>query len=315
MSGALPCIFGLESTALSAQEEALFRTHLPLGYILFTRNCDTPAQLSALCASLHVLHEGTGAPPLILIDQEGGRVARLREPYWETPPAPGTFATMAGDQGLDVAIDAASRQAEATARTLRRHGINVNCVPMCDIRYPHSHAIIGDRAYGEEPAQIIALARAVAQAHQRAGVLPVLKHLPGHGRATVDSHESLPVVDCTMTELAIDIEPFQALSDLPLGMTAHIVYTALDAERPATLSPTVIRFIREQIGFNGLLMSDDLCMKALSGDVAELTQQTLDAGCDIVLHCNGELPAMERIARAATRYPTIPAARIAALFS
>ncbi len=294
MTSLAPVIFGLEGVTLTERETALFTQVRPVGYILFTRNCDTPAQLSELTASLKALH--TDYQPLILIDQEGGRVARLRAPYWEAPPPPGDFADMVGTQGLDAACNATCNNSIQIAQALSRHGINVNCMPMADIRFAHSHDIIGDRAYGTTPDQVIALARAAADGLLRHSVLPVLKHLPGHGRATADSHETLPVVDASRTELETDFAPFRALADLPLGMTAHIRYTALDAELPATLSPTMIRLIREDIGFTNPLMTDDLCMKALDGTPGELACRSLDAGCDLVLHCNGDINAMEQIA-------------------
>jgi beta-N-acetylhexosaminidase len=295
----LPAIFGLSGECLNQAERALFTASRPAGYILFARNCQSPEQLQALTADLHALH--TDYTPLILIDQEGGRVARLRPPHWNTPPAAGYFEAIANKHGLDEACVEAARYATETAQMLHALGINTNCVPMCDVRHPGSHDIIGDRAYGENAAQVIALSRAVAQAHLAAGVLPVIKHIPGHGRAVVDSHESLPCVDASREALEEDFAPFAALADLPLAMTAHICYSALDGSRPATLSPDVIRLIREHIGFTHVLMSDDLCMSALTGTPAELALDARRAGCDLVLHCNGELAEMQAIVQALSK--------------
>jgi beta-N-acetylhexosaminidase len=299
MTDLIPAIFGLEGITLTVREAELFTAFPPAGYILFARNCETPTQLNALTASLKALH--TSYTPLILIDQEGGRVARLKEPHWVTPPIPCTYADMAEDS-LEAACHGAYVGALTIAKSLISHGINVNCAPMCDIRFPTSHNIIGDRAYGTEPVQVAALARSVAQGLMDGGVLPVIKHIPGHGRATVDSHEALPVVTARFAELQEDFSPFKALADLPLAMTAHILYTAIDPDLPATLSSRVIRVIREEIGFTNLLMSDDLCMKALKGTPATLARQTLNAGCDLVLHCNGAFDAMEEITHALKAY-------------
>jgi beta-N-acetylhexosaminidase len=305
MSFLLPVIFGVESTALSAEEIALFTDTRPLGYIFFSRNIDSPAQLTELVAHLRGLHADYS--PLMLIDQEGGRVARLRAPHWQTPPCADHYAQIVASEGLEAAQHAAYEGSAAIAHTLTRLGINVNCAPMCDVRFADSHDIIGDRAYGTDPAQVIALAQAVAQGLLDNGVLPVIKHIPGHGRALVDSHESLPIVEASYEQLQVDFAPFKALAHLPLAMTAHIIYTALDADVPATLSPTVIRLIREEIGFKGLLMSDDLCMKALHAPMGVLAVDSLRAGCDAVLHCNGEFAQMQEIAQAVQgagyRYP------------
>ncbi|TAE80887.1 MAG: glycoside hydrolase family 3 protein [Alphaproteobacteria bacterium] len=295
-----PAILGIEGAKLSECERDLFGTYRPLGYILFARNCIDPQQLTSLIASLKDLH--ADYDPLILVDQEGGRVARLREPHWVCPPAPKTFADIAAREGIIVAQQAAYDQSVISAQLLTSLGFNVNCVPMADVHFPFSHAIIGDRAYGSTPEQIIALARSAAQGLLDHGILPVLKHIPGHGRALADSHESLPIVNASRLELEIDFAPFRALRDLPLGMTAHITYTALDAEAPATLSSHVIRIIREDIGFTNPLMTDDLCMKALGGSMSERAQRSLDAGCDIILHCNGVYEEMLEICTVAHSY-------------
>jgi beta-N-acetylhexosaminidase len=220
------------------------------------------------------------------------------------------YADMVAAQGLEAACDAAYSGAQEIARTLLAHGITVNCAPMCDVRFEGSHAIIGDRAYGAESAQVIALARAVANGLLDGGVLPVIKHIPGHGRALVDSHETLPIVAATRAELEEDFAPFAALAYLPLAMTAHILYTAIDPDLPATLSPKVLRVIREEIGFTNLIMSDDLCMKALRGAPSALARQTLNAGCDLVLHCNGDFDAMQEICDALDGHYSVDSARL-----
>lgn len=294
MTGAV--IFGLEGTTLSAGEEALFRKVQPAGYILFTRNCESPEQLRALVQRLHLLHQGRKV--LILIDQEGGRVARLKPPHWRKSPAAAHFAQL---QHEDDIIQAVYANARLIAQELHALGINVNCAPLADIPIEGAHDIIGDRAYGQSPESVARRARAMAEGLLDGGVLPVLKHIPGHGRARADSHEELPVVDASRTDLEkTDFAPFKALCDLPLGMTAHILYTAIDPGHPATLSPAVLRVIREDIGFDGLLMSDDISMKALKGDLGVLSRQTLEAGCDLVLHCNGNMQEMQAIAHAIT---------------
>ncbi len=309
--GLAPVIFGLEREALTVREYALFSKIRPIGYILFARNCIEPKQLDALIADIKAIHKDY--TPLILIDQEGGRVARLKEPHWVTPPAPQTYADMACNS-LDNACNAARDGSKVIGESLMAHGINVNCAPMCDVRFEHSHNIIGDRAYGTEPKQIIALAREVANGLKDAGVLPVIKHIPGHGRATLDSHAALPVVDASREELQIDFEPFKALTDIPLAMTAHIIYTALDAEQPATWSKTVIDIIRNDIDYQHLIMSDDICMNALTGSYGERAQKTLDAGCDIVLHCDGNYDDMAEIAEAVKDYPLIETSQLDAVY-
>jgi beta-N-acetylhexosaminidase len=291
-----PTIFGVSGLELNEAEIALFKQYPPLGFILFARNIENPTQVKALTAQMRGLF--TDYQPLILIDQEGGRVARLREPHFETPPAPQIYADMVAQNGIEIAGKAAYEGSSKIAKTLTELGINVNCTPMCDVRFPDSHNIIGDRAYGTEPNQIIALSRSTANGLLDNNVLPIIKHIPGHGRALVDSHESLPIVKATMAELQIDFAPFKALNDLPFAMTAHILYEAIDAQNPATLSAKAINLIRTEIGFSGLIMSDDLCMKALGGTPDELAIKTLGAGCDIVLHCNGEFEEIQAICKA-----------------
>lgn len=296
MSQLLPWIIGVKGETLLAEEVALIREAPPAGFILFQRNCSTPEQVSALVKSLH---EATGQKQLlILIDQEGGRVARLKPPHWRKAPPAGLFAEIA-ESDVVRAKELVYLNARLLAAELRGLGITVDCAPLADIPVQGAHDIIGDRAFGTTPERVSVLAAEMARGLLEGGVLPVLKHIPGHGRATSDSHEELPTVTASLAELeASDFIPFKRLAHLPLGMTAHIRYTALDADLPATLSPTVIRYIREKIGFSGLLMSDDLSMKALSGDFEHLTRQTLAAGCDLVLHCNGDMAEMRAIAKA-----------------
>lgn len=292
-----PFIVGLQGTEVTPEEKAFIAHHRPYGFILFARNCASPAQVGALCASLRELSEEETPLP-ILIDQEGGRVSRLKPPQWRATPPAGVYADIAA-YNVPLARRLAYLNARLIAAELSALGITVDCAPVADIPAPGSHAIIGDRAYGEEPHQVAMLAREVAEGLLDGGVLPVLKHIPGHGRATSDSHEELPVVEASLEELErMDFVPFWDLADLPFAMTAHIRYTALDTELPATLSPTVIRYIREVIGFTGVLMSDDVSMKALQGDMGELARQTLAAGCELVLHCNGEMKEMQAIADA-----------------
>jgi beta-N-acetylhexosaminidase len=289
-------IFGIAGTGLSEEEKRFFQKMDPLGFILFARNCESPEQVKRLTRSLRELLQRENV--LILIDQEGGRVARLKPPHWRKTPAAGVFAGMAGGS-LASARDAVYANARLIARELFDLGINVNCAPLADVPVKGAHDIIGDRAYGDDPRQVSVLAGAMAEGLQDGGVLPVLKHIPGHGRARSDSHEKLPVVDEPLSGLEkSDFIPFIALNRLALGMTAHILYTAIDPERPATLSPKVIDIIRGKIGFDGLLMSDDLSMKALTGSFGDLATQTIAAGCDAVLHCNGKMDEMRRIADA-----------------
>lgn len=289
-------IFGLEGTALNDAEKRLFSEIDPLGFILFARNCVSPIQLKNLTDSLRTLLGREDV--LILIDQEGGRVARLKPPQWQKIPPAGFFAGIA-DLSISKGRSTVYANGRLIARDLHAAGINVDCAPLADVPVKGSHDIIGDRAYGDDPHQVSILAGAMASGLLDGGVLPVLKHIPGHGRAKSDSHEMLPVVEEGLETLRkTDFVPFKALAHLPLGMTAHILYTVIDAEKPATLSRKVIDLIRGEIGFDGLLMSDDLSMKALSGDFGTLTRESLAAGCDIVLHCNGKMEEMQPIAKA-----------------
>jgi beta-N-acetylhexosaminidase len=289
-------IFDVAGTVLRDDEKRFYADLNPLGFILFARNCESPGQVKALVRDLKTALGREDV--LILIDQEGGRVARLKAPHWRKAPPAGTFAGIAA-HSIAEGRRAVYANGRLIARDLHALGINVNCVPLADVPVLGAHDVIGDRAFGEDPQQVSVLADSMARAMLDGGVLPVLKHIPGHGRATVDSHESLPVVAASLPTLRMsDFVPFSALSALPLGMTAHVLYTAIDRERPATLSPVVIDLIRREIGFDGLLMSDDLSMKALKGSLSDLTAQTLSAGCDIALYCNIPLAQAADAARA-----------------
>ena len=284
-------VFGCAGAELGRDERALFADADPLGFILFGRNCREPAQLRELVAALRDSVGRRDAP--VLIDQEGGRVQRLAPPHWRRRPPWRSFGDMAAAEGLDRAVEAARAAAREIAGELAELGIDVNCLPLLDVPAPGGHAVIGDRALSDDPAAVGALGRAVCEGLLEGGIVPVLKHIPGHGRAAVDSHLALPVVDSPADELAADFAPFRALRDMPWAMTAHVVYTAFDACAPATQSRAVVaRAIRGSIGFDGLLISDDLCMEALSGGPAARARAALEAGCDAVLHCNGKLEAM-----------------------
>lgn len=288
-------IFGLAGLTISEVEKHFFAEHNPLGFILFARNCESPDQVRKLTHDLRELLQREDV--LILIDQEGGRVARLKPPHWRKSPPAGFFSKIA-DSSIAAAKAAVYANARLIARELHELGINVNCAPLADVPVRNSHDIIGDRAYGDDPHQVSILAASMAKGLTDGGILPVLKHIPGHGRAQSDSHENLPVVNEPLDILQkSDFIPFKALSFLPLGMTAHILYTAIDAKNTATISHKVIDFIRKEIGFDGLLMSDDISMKALDGTFDELTKKSIDAGCDIVLHCNGKMEEMQAISR------------------
>lgn len=289
-------IYGLSGPALTEPERGFFRDADPAGYILFARNCVDRAQMRRLTEDLRGLHGRDDLP--ILIDQEGGRVARMRPPEWPAFPAAEAFAKLYEKAPMS-AIEAARANAEAIALLLGEVGVNVDCLPLLDVRRPGATDIIGDRALGAEPMQVAALGRAVLDGLKAGGAVGVVKHMPGHGRALVDSHHEVPVVTASGQELETDIEPFRTLASAPMGMTAHVVYTAWDAERPGSLSPTVIGdVIRSRIGFDGFLMSDDLGMKALSGSEAERAHGVVAAGCDAGLHCSGVLAEMEDAATA-----------------
>lgn len=290
-------IVGVAGQELTPAEEALFRLRRPLGLILFARNIATPAQVFDLTAAFRRAVGREDAP--VLIDQEGGRVARLRAPHWRHPPPASAFVALAA-RSPALARRAALLNARLMADDLASLGIDVDCAPVLDLPVPGAHDVIGDRAHGTTPRLAASLGRAVARGLLAGGVIPVMKHIPGHGRALADSHHALPVVEASLRELAArDARPFAALATTcPWAMTAHVVYTALDAARPATLSPAVLRYIRREIGFAGVIVSDDLAMKALSGDPGALAAAAIAAGCDIALECPGDLARTEAVLRA-----------------
>lgn len=291
-----PVIFGLSGETLTSVERAFFRDADPAGYILFKRNVANKAQLRALTDDLRALSGRDDL--LVMIDQEGGRVTRMQPPVWPAFP-PGAVFDRLYDVAPASAIEAARANAQAIAATLREAGISVDALPLLDVRQPGASDIMGDRTLGAEPMRVAALGRAVLDGLKRGGVVGIVKHMPGHGRALVDSHHELPRVEANEAALETDIAPFRTLCDAPIGMTAHIVYTAWDAGRPASLSPTIIRsIIRERIGFDGLLMSDDLDMKALKGPIPDLAAGVVAAGCDIALNCWGRMDEMTGIAAA-----------------
>ncbi|PIB93054.1 beta-N-acetylhexosaminidase [Caulobacter sp. FWC2] len=294
MSTSSAAILGCAGTTLTAEEVAFFRDVKPWGFILFKRNIADPEQVRALTAALRATVGRDDAP--ILIDQEGGRVARLQPPHWRVYPPGRAYGELVANDPL-TAREITRLGSRLIAHDLRSIGINVDCVPVLDVPDPNGHEIIGDRAYGDTPEQVATLGRAAAEGLLAGGVLPIIKHIPGHGRALSDSHLELPVVKAKLLELEIrDFAPFRVLSDMPMAMTAHVVYTAIDRNRPATTSKKVIKkIIRESIGFDGLLMSDDLSMKALSGDFKQRAKDSLSAGCDVVLHCNGDMAEMKAV--------------------
>lgn len=287
-------IYGMSGLALTAEERAFFLDADPAGYILFARNCGDPEQLKALTASLRDLHGRADLP--ILIDQEGGRVMRMRPPAWPALPAGGAFEKLY-EAAPSSAIEAARMNARAIGLMLAAHGINVNCAPMLDVRQPDADRIVGDRAYGTEPMQVAAIGRAVLDGFASAGVVGVVKHMPGHGRATVDSHKELPLVTASAEELEIDLEPFETLREAPMGMVAHILFEAWDRDHPSSQSPFIIdEIIRKRIGFAGLLMTDDIGMEALQGSAGQRSAAALAAGCDLTLHCSGKFDEMVDVA-------------------
>lgn len=289
-------ITGLAGTTLSPAERVFVREHEPWGFIIFKRNIETPSQLRRLIGSVR---EAVGRNAPVLVDQEGGRVQRLGPPHWPAYP-PGAAYGRLYDRDTAEGIRAAYLGARLIAADLAAVGIDVDCLPLADVPASGADPIIGDRAYGHRPEKVAALARAVADGLLDGGVLPVLKHIPGHGRATADSHHALPVVDTDQDTLRkSDFAAFRPLSDLPLGMTAHVVYTAIDPIAPATTSVTLVRdVIRAWLGFAGLLMSDDISMGALSGPIEARSRSAIAAGCDVVLHCSGELAEMQAVAAA-----------------
>ena len=291
-------IAGVAGTELSTEERSFFRSERPWGFILFKRNVETPTQIAALTKQLR---EALGEPEVpIFIDQEGGRVQRLGPPNWSSYPAGAIFGQLY-DIAPAMGVTAARLSARLIADDLQRIGVTVDCLPLADVPAPGADAVIGDRAYGTEPGKVAAIARAVAEGLEQGGILPVVKHIPGHGRAAADTHFRLPVVDAPKKELeTTDFAAFRPLADLPMAMTAHVVFSAYDPVQPATTSATIIeRVIRRLIGFQGLLMSDDVSMNALAGSIAERTRAIFAAGCDVVLHCNGKMTEMRDVAREA----------------
>ena len=285
-------IFGCAGATLGRDEAAFFRDYDPFGFIVFARNIETPDQLSCLTAALR---DCVGRDAPILIDQEGGRVQRLRAPHWREWTPPLDFVTAAGNN----AERALYLRYQLIARELATVGIDANCAPVADLLTDATHPFLKNRCYGADPESVSLMCRAVAQGLLDGGCLPVIKHMPGHGRSQVDTHHDLPRVDASRQELIDhDFAPFKALNDLPMAMTAHLVFTAYD-DLPATQSPVMIDVIRSQIGFGGLLMTDDLNMQALSGDIAARTAAAMAAGCDIALHCKGDLAEMQKVAKAA----------------
>jgi beta-N-acetylhexosaminidase len=289
-------ITGVSGLELSAAEREFIRAERPWGFILFKRNVETPDQVTGLVKELRNCLGGADAP--VLIDQEGGRVARLGPPHWPVYPPGAAFGALY-DLDPALGLQAARLSSRLIAADLIDLGVTVDCLPLADVPVAGADAVIGNRAYGTEPAKVAAIARAVTGGLEQGGVLPVLKHIPGHGRATADSHFRLPTVDTPRKELErTDFAAFRPLADLPMAMTAHVVFSALDPAQPATTSATMIRqVIRGEIGFQGLLMSDDVSMNALAGSIAERTRAIVNAGCDMVLHCNGKLDEMRDVAR------------------
>ena len=296
----VPAIFGLSGLSLGQDERAFFKDADPAGYILFGRNVESREQMRALTDELRAIHGRDNL--FICIDQEGGRVARMKPPVWKAYP-PGEAFDRLYDIAPATAIEAARANAEALGLDLAEVGISVDCHPSLDVRQTGAHDVIGDRALGTDPMRVAALGRAILAGLARAGVAGCIKHIPGHGRAMADSHKELPRVEASAEELEVDLQPFRALSDSPIGMTAHVLYTAWDKENPGTLSSVVVReVIRKRVGFAGLLLTDDLDMQALSGTVPERAERAIGAGCDIALNCWAKMGDMIGIAQ---RLPTM----------
>jgi len=293
-------IYGFQGLELTADERAFFRDSDPWGFILFARNVDTAKQIARLT---NALRDCVGRDAPILIDQEGGRVARLKPPAWRKAPP----AQLFGDLFLrdpEAGIEATKINHRLLAHELRAVGVDVDCGPVLDLRIPGADAIIGDRAFGDTPEPIATLGRAAMEGLMAGGVAPIIKHIPGHGRAEADSHFELPRVDHAHEQLSeTDFAPFKALAHAPMAMTAHIVYADIDPDNPATTSPDMIdKVIRTEIGFDGLLMTDDLSMKALSGSFRERAERSLAAGCDLLLHCNGDRKEMQQVAESTPEF-------------
>ncbi len=287
-----PVIYGVAGTALTDEEKYFFSKNGALGFIVFARNIQDKTQLKNLTDSLREVMEGE---VLILVDQEGGRVARMKEPHWKKYPEGQYFADLY-QTNKEEARAALFKNFQEIGRDLSEVGINVDCAPVLDILTEKTHQVIGDRAYGKNASQVADLARKVCEGLLSQNIYPVIKHIPGHGRGTSDSHLELPIVDCSLDELrATDFLPFKDLRDQKFAMTAHILYSAIDQINCATVSSTAIKLIREEIGFENILMSDDVSMKALKGSFAEKSDAILKAGCDLVLHCNGKMEEMTEI--------------------
>lgn len=291
-------IAGCSGPALTAEERAFFTEARPCGFVLFARNCVDPVQTKDLIDDVRSAVSADDL--LVLVDQEGGRVQRLRPPHWRAYPPPAAFGRLYGREPQR-AIAVARLVSRLMAEELRGLGITVDCTPVLDVPVAGAHEVIGDRAFSDHADTVIALGRAVCEGLLSGGVLPVIKHVPGHGRARADSHATLPVIDADLDTLsASDFRPFRALNDMPVAMTAHVLLAALDCDRAATVSPVIMQqVIRGLIGFDGLVVSDDISMGALSGGVAERTQAALAAGVDVVLHCNGRLDEMLAVAETA----------------
>jgi beta-N-acetylhexosaminidase len=290
-------IFGCATTTLSDAEGEFFAASNPLGFILFARNCDSPDQVRELVRALRQAVGREDAP--VLIDQEGGRVTRLRAPHWRHPPAAGVIGALYR-RNHEAGVEVARLNARLIAADLHALGIDIDCLPVLDVPVADGSQVVGDRAFTNDPAANAALGRAACEGLLDGGVLPVLKHMPGHGRAMVDSHNQLPVVDTSLAELrAVDFVPFRALADFPAGMMAHVLFRAIDPANPASTSRIVIdRIIRGEIGFDGLLLSDDIGMSALGGDIAARAARVVAAGCDLAVHCSGKLDEMQAVSQA-----------------
>ncbi len=288
-------ILGLAGTELLPAERDFFREANPFGFILFARNVDNPDQLRRLTAGLR---DAVGRDAPVLVDQEGGRVQRLRAPHWREWAPP--LDTVDRFRSLSKAARAMRLRMQILAMELRAVGIDADCAPVGDVADDATHPFLKNRCYGRDPATVTTIARAVAEGLMAGGVLPVMKHMPGHGRSVMDTHHDLPTVTASAAELNTwDFAPFRGLRDLPMGMTGHLVFSAYDGENPATLSPRMVQVIRQEIGFDGLLMTDDMTMKALSGELGPRVARAIAAGVDVALHCNGDLAEMQVVAAAA----------------
>ena len=311
---ARPVIQDCDGLTLTADEKSLFRDMDPFGFILFARNCQSPEQLKNLTDEMRATVGREDVP--ILIDQEGGRVCRLNQQHWRKPPT-GEALENLYNKDNEKGLAAVQINARLMAEELRLSGITVNCYPLLDLKLPDADKVIGDRAFGDNVDTISILGEAACEGLFAGGVLPIVKHIPGHGRANIDSHKALPIVDTSLDRLMeTDFVPFKALNHMPLAMTAHIIYSAIDATLPATLSETVIRqVIRENIGFKGVLISDDVSMKALSGKAAVNAKQALQAGCDLVLHCNASFDERREVLEALYDINTVSESWVRVMFT